>query len=336
MIRRIPCWSPSAPAPVPPCPLTNNPRFVYDSYRRFIQMFSDVVMELPKRNFEVIIDEVKAARGVKLDSELVTEDMQELVARFKAYYKEKMGKDFPQDAKVQLMEAVKAVFRSWDNPRANVYRAMNDIPYSWGTAVNEKKMYGEFLMNAQGEDVVAGIRTPSPIASLKEVMPDVYQQFIDISSRLENHYRDMQDMEFTIERGKLYMLQTRNGKRTPGAALKIAVDLVKEGLINEQEALLMLEPNSLDAVLHAKFNAEALKKAEPIANGLAASPGAGCGAVYFTAEDCEAHAAEGPVVLVRLETSRRPGHGPLLRLRLRRSDRGRGEQDRHHRRQRHP
>ena len=309
--------------------LTNNPRFVYDSYRRFIQMFSDVVMELPKRNFEVIIDEVKAARGVKLDSELVTEDMQELVARFKAYYKEKMGKDFPQDAKVQLMEAVKAVFRSWDNPRANVYRAMNDIPYSWGTAVNvqtmvfgnwgddsgtgvaftrdpatgEKKMYGEFLMNAQGEDVVAGIRTPSPIASLKEVMPDVYQQFIDISSRLENHYRDMQDMEFTIERGKLYMLQTRNGKRTPGAALKIAVDLVKEGLINEQEALLMLEPNSLDAVLHAKFNAEALKKAEPIANGLAASPGAGCGAVYFTAEDCEAHAAEGPVVLVRLETS---------------------------------
>ncbi|MBR1845377.1 MAG: pyruvate, phosphate dikinase, partial [Oscillospiraceae bacterium] len=304
-------------------------RFVWDSYRRFIQMFSDVVMELPKRNFEVNIDEVKAARGVKLDSELVTEDMQELVARFKAYYKEKMGQDFPQDAKVQLMEAVKAVFRSWDNPRANVYRAMNDIPYSWGTAVNvqtmvfgnwgddsgtgvaftrdpatgERKMYGEFLMNAQGEDVVAGIRTPSPIAKLKETMPAVYDQFIDISSRLEKHYRDMQDMEFTIERGQLYMLQTRNGKRTPGAALKIAVDLVKEGLINEKEALLMLEPNSLDAVLHAKFNPAALAKATPIASGLPASPGAGCGAVYFTAEDCEAHAANGPVLLVRLETS---------------------------------
>ena len=232
--------------------LTNNPRFVYDSYRRFIQMFSDVVMELPKRNFEVIIDKVKEERGVKLDSELDTDDMKRLVSEFKAYYLEQKGEEFPQDAKVQLMEAVKAVFRSWDNPRANVYRAMNDIPYSWGTAVNvqtmvfgnwgndsgtgvaftrdpatgERKMYGEFLMNAQGEDVVAGIRTPQPIAQLKEVMPDVYDQFIDISQRLEKHYKDMQDMEFTIERGKLYMLQTRNGKRTPAAALKIAVDLV--------------------------------------------------------------------------------------------------------------
>ena len=309
--------------------LTGNPRFVYDSYRRFIQMFSDVVMELPKRNFEVIIDELKDARGVKLDSELDAEDMKLLVSKFKAYYEEKMGSAFPQDPKVQLMEAVKAVFRSWDNPRANVYRAMNDIPYSWGTAVNvqtmvfgnwgndsgtgvaftrdpstgENKMYGEFLMNAQGEDVVAGIRTPSPIAKLKEVMPEVYDQFIEISQRLEHHYRDMQDMEFTIERGKLYMLQTRNGKRTPAAALKIAVDLVREGLVTEQEALLMLEPNSLDAVLHSGFNKDALAKATPIAQGLPASPGAGCGAVYFTAEDCEAHAPDGPVLLVRLETS---------------------------------
>ena len=309
--------------------LTGNPRFVYDSYRRFIQMFSDVVMELPKRNFEVIIDELKDARGVKLDSELDAEDMKLLVSKFKAYYEEKMGSAFPQDPKVQLMEAVKAVFRSWDNPRANVYRAMNDIPYSWGTAVNvqtmvfgnwgndsgtgvaftrdpstgENKMYGEFLMNAQGEDVVAGIRTPSPIAKLKEVMPEVYDQFIEISQRLEHHYRDMQDLEFTIERGKLYMLQTRNGKRTPAAALKIAVDLVREGLVTEQEALLMLEPNSLDAVLHSGFNKDALAKATPIAQGLPASPGAGCGAVYFTAEDCEAHAPDGPVLLVRLETS---------------------------------
>ena len=309
--------------------LTGNPRFVYDSYRRFIQMFSDVVMELPKRNFEVIIDELKDARGVKLDSELDADDMKLLVSKFKAYYEEKMGSAFPQDPKVQLMEAVKAVFRSWDNPRANVYRAMNDIPYSWGTAVNvqtmvfgnwgndsgtgvaftrdpstgENKMYGEFLMNSQGEDVVAGIRTPSPIAKLKEVMPEVYDQFLEISQRLEHHYRDMQDMEFTIERGKLYMLQTRNGKRTPAAALKIAVDLVREGLVTEQEALLMLEPNSLDAVLHSGFNKDALAKATPIAQGLPASPGAGCGAVYFTAEDCEAHAPDGPVLLVRLETS---------------------------------
>lgn len=309
--------------------LTGNPRFVYDSYRRFIQMFSDVVMELPKKNFEVLIDLQKEARGVKLDSELLTEDMKELVVKFKEYYKEKMGEDFPQDAKKQLMEAVKAVFRSWDNPRAQVYRKMNDIPADWGTAVNvqtmvfgnwgddsgtgvaftrnptsgEKELYGDFLMNAQGEDVVAGIRRTSDISELKRINPDVYDQFVEIANRLENHYRDMQDMEFTIERGKLYMLQTRNGKRTPGAALKIAVDLVKEGLISEQEALLMLEPSSLDAVLHANFTKHALATAKAVAAGVPASPGAGCGAVYFTAEDCEEKAAEGPVILVRQETS---------------------------------
>jgi pyruvate,orthophosphate dikinase len=309
--------------------LTCNPRFVYDSYRRFIQMFSDVVMELPKKNFEALIDEMKAKRNVQLDSELVTEDMMELVDSFKAFYKEKMGEDFPQDPKVQLMEAVKAVFRSWDNPRANVYRAMNDIPYDWGTAVNvqtmvfgnwgddsgtgvaftrnpttgAKELYGDFLMNAQGEDVVAGIRRTSDISELQRVNPTVYAQFVDIANRLETHYKDMQDMEFTIERGKLYMLQTRNGKRTPGAALKIAVDLVKEGLIDEKQALLMLEPNSLDAVLHSTFTAEALASATPVATGVPASPGAGCGAVYFTAEECEAKAAEGPVILVRQETS---------------------------------
>ncbi len=309
--------------------LTGNPRFVYDSYRRFIQMFSDVVMELPKKNFEVLIDLVKENRGVQLDSELLTEDMMLLVEKFKAYYKEKMGEDFPQNPKVQLMESVKAVFRSWDNPRAQVYRAMNDIPADWGTAVNvqtmvfgnwgddsgtgvaftrnpttgEKELYGDFLMNAQGEDVVAGIRRTSDISELKKINPAVYDQFVDIATRLENHYRDMQDMEFTIERGQLYMLQTRNGKRTPGAALKIAVDLVKEGLISEQEALLMIEPNSLDAVLHNTFTARALATAKPVANGVPASPGAGCGAVYFTAEDCEAHASEQPVILVRQETS---------------------------------
>ncbi|MCC8182629.1 MAG: pyruvate, phosphate dikinase [Clostridiales bacterium] len=309
--------------------LTNNPRFVYDSYRRFIQMFSDVVMELPKRNFEDIIDQVKEQKGVQLDSELETEDMQSLVSQFKAFYLERMGEEFPQDPKIQLMEAVRAVFRSWDNPRAQVYRAMNDIPADWGTAVNvqtmvfgnwgddsgtgvaftrnpttgEKELYGDFLMNAQGEDVVAGIRRTSDISELKKVNPAVYEQFVDIATRLENHYRDMQDMEFTIERGQLYMLQTRNGKRTPGAALKIAVDLVKEGMISEQEALLMLEPNSLDAVLHDNFTKEALASATPIATGVPASPGAGCGAVYFTAEDCEAHSAEMPVLLVRQETS---------------------------------
>ncbi len=309
--------------------LTGNPRFVYDSYRRFIQMFSDVVMELPKKNFEVLIDVVKEQRGVQLDSELLTEDMKNLVVMFKKYYKDKMGEDFPQDPKIQLMESVKAVFRSWDNPRANVYRAMNDIPYDWGTAVNvqtmvfgnwgddsgtgvaftrnpttgEKELYGDFLMNAQGEDVVAGIRRTSDISELKKINPAVYEQFVDIATRLENHYRDMQDMEFTIERGQLYMLQTRNGKRTPGAALKIAVDLVKEGLIDEKQALLMLEPNSLDAVLHSNFTRRALNNATPIANGVPASPGAGCGAVYFTAEECEEKAAEGPVILVRQETS---------------------------------
>ena len=309
--------------------LTGNPRFVYDSYRRFIQMFSDVVMELPKKNFEVLIDLVKEERGVQLDSELLTKDMKLLVEQFKAYYKEKMGTDFPQDPKVQLMEAIRAVFRSWDNPRAQVYRKMNDIPADWGTAVNvqtmvfgnwgndsgtgvaftrnpatgEKKLFGDFLMNAQGEDVVAGIRRTSDISELKKINPAVYDEFVEIATRLENHYHDMQDMEFTIERGKLYMLQTRNGKRTPGAALKIAVDLVKEGLISEKEALLMIEPGSLDAVLHSNFTAQALASAKPVANGVPASPGAGCGAVYFTAEEAEAAAANGPVILVRQETS---------------------------------
>ncbi len=309
--------------------LTGNPRFVYDSYRRFIQMFSDVVMELPKKNFEVLIDLVKEERGVQLDSELLTEDMKRLVEQFKAYYKEKMGSEFPQDPKVQLMEAVRAVFRSWDNPRAQVYRRMNDIPADWGTAVNvqtmvfgnwgndsgtgvaftrnpatgEKKLFGDFLMNAQGEDVVAGIRRTSDISELKKINPAVYDEFVEIATRLENHYHDMQDMEFTIERGKLYMLQTRNGKRTPGAALKIAVDLEKEGLITEKEALLMLEPNSLDAVLHSNFTQRALASAKPVATGVPASPGAGCGAVYFTAEEAEAAAANGPVILVRQETS---------------------------------
>ena len=309
--------------------LTGNPRFVYDSYRRFIQMFSDVVMELPKKNFEVLIDLVKEERGVQLDSELLTKDMKRLVDQFKDYYKEKMGHDFPQDPKVQLMEAIRAVFRSWDNPRAQVYRKMNDIPADWGTAVNvqtmvfgnwgndsgtgvaftrdpatgEKKLFGDFLMNAQGEDVVAGIRRTSDISELKKINPTVYNEFVEIATRLENHYHDMQDMEFTIERGKLYMLQTRNGKRTPGAALKIAVDLVHEGLISEKEALLMIEPNSLDAVLHSNFTAQALANAKPVATGVPASPGAGCGAVYFTAEDAEAAAENGPVILVRQETS---------------------------------
>ncbi len=309
--------------------LTNNPRFVYDSYRRFIQMFSDVVMGLPKKNFEVLIDQIKEQRGVQLDSELLTEDMYQLVQKFKEYYRENMGEDFPQEPKIQLMEAVKAVFRSWNNDRAKVYRKMNDIPDDWGTAVNvqtmvfgnwgddsgtgvaftrnpttgEKELYGDFLMNAQGEDVVAGIRRTSDISELKKINPAVYEQFVEIAGRLENHYRNMQDMEFTIERGQLYMLQTRDGKRTPGAALKIAVDLVKEGLISEQEALLMLEPNSLDAVLHSNFTKRALETGKVIATGVPASPGAGCGAVYFTAEECEEKAAEGPVILVRQETS---------------------------------
>ena len=305
-------------------------RFVYDSYRRFIQMFSDVVMEIPKKTFEVIIDEVKEKKGVTNDIDLDVDDMKELVARFKAYYKEQKGEDFPSDPYQQMMEAVKAVFRSWDNPRANVYRRMNDIPYSWGTAVNvmpmvfgnlnnqsgtgvaftrnpatgEKKLFGEYLINAQGEDVVAGIRTPSKIEQLKEEMPQVYEQFQKIANNLENHYKDMQDMEYTIENGKLYMLQTRNGKRTAAAALKIAVDLVDEGMITEKEAVMRVEPKQLDSLLHPTFDAKALKKATPIGEGLAASPGAACGQVVFSAEDAKRWAEHGHrVVLVRLETS---------------------------------
>ncbi|MEE0060231.1 MAG: pyruvate, phosphate dikinase, partial [Acutalibacteraceae bacterium] len=305
-------------------------RFVYDSYRRFIQMFSDVVMEISKKRFEVIIDELKEQKGVKDDIELDAEDMKKLVVLFKDYYKEQKGEDFPVDPKAQLMAAVKAVFRSWDNPRANVYRRMNDIPYSWGTAVNvqpmvfgnlnensgtgvaftrdpatgEKALFGEYLINAQGEDVVAGVRTPSTIDKLAEEMPEVYNQFVEIANKLENHYRDMQDMEFTIENGKLYMLQTRNGKRTAAAALKIAVDLVDEGMITEEEAVLRVEPKQLDALLHPQFDAAALKKATPIGKGLAASPGAACGKVVFTAEDAKEWAENGDkVVLVRLETS---------------------------------
>ena len=311
---------------------TGNPRFAYDSYRRFVQMFSDVVMELSKSDFEKIIDEMKETKGVKLDTELDAADMKALVAKFKDLYKSKMGSDFPADPKTQLIEAVKAVFRSWDNPRANVYRRMNEIPYDWGTAVNvqamvfgnsgensgtgvaftrnpatgEKALFGEYLINAQGEDVVAGIRTPSPIAHLAEQMPEVYAQFVDIATKLENHYRDMQDMEFTIEDGHLYMLQTRNGKRTAAAALKIAVDLVDEGMITESEAVLRVEPKQLDSLLHPQFDAAALKAAEVIGKGLAASPGAACGQVVFTAEDAKESFESGAmkkVVLVRLETS---------------------------------
>ena len=310
--------------------LTGNERFAYDSYRRFIQMFSDVVMEIGKSFFERVLDDIKEKKGVKFDTELTAEDMKEVVELFKAIYKEKKGEDFPQDPKVQLMEAIKAVFRSWDNPRANYYRRMNDIPYDWGTAVNvqsmvfgnmgdtsgtgvaftrdpstgEKKLYGEYLINAQGEDVVAGIRTPQKIETLKEVMPEVYEQFVNIAKTLENHYRDMQDMEYTIERGKLYMLQTRNGKRTAAAALKIAVDLVNEGMITTDEAILKVEPKQLDSLLHPQFDAKALKAAKPVGEGLPASPGAACGQVYFTAEDATAAAKSGKkVVLVRLETS---------------------------------
>ena len=305
-------------------------RFVYDSYRRFIQMFSDVVMGLAKSTFEVIIDEVKEKKGVKNDIDLDADDMKELVKLFKAHYKKEMGEDFPSDPKAQLMESVKAVFRSWDNPRANVYRRMNEIPYSWGTAVNvqpmvfgnlnensgtgvaftrdpatgERALFGEYLINAQGEDVVAGIRTPSHISKLAEDMPEVYKQFADIANRLEEHYADMQDMEFTIENGKLYMLQTRNGKRTAAAALKIAVDLVDEGKISEDTAVLRVEPKQLDALLHPQFDAKALKAAKPIGKGLAASPGAACGKVVFTAEDAKAWHENGEkIVLVRLETS---------------------------------
>ena len=309
---------------------TGDPRFAYDSYRRFIQMFSDVVMELSKKRFEEIIDEVKAQKGVKNDIDLDTGDMKELVERFKAFYKKEKGEDFPQDPRAQLMAAVQAVFRSWDNPRANVYRRMNEIPYEWGTAVNvqamvfgnagndsgtgvaftrnpatgEKALFGEYLINAQGEDVVAGVRTPSPISRLHEEMPALYDQFAAIADRLEKHYKDMQDMEFTIEHGKLYMLQTRNGKRTAAAALKIAVDLVDEGMIDQEEAVLRVDPKQLDALLHPQFDPKALKEAEPIGKGLAASPGAACGRVVFTAEDAkEWHDRGDKVILVRLETS---------------------------------
>ncbi|MET0016319.1 pyruvate, phosphate dikinase [Oscillibacter sp.] len=309
---------------------TENPRFAYDSYRRFIQMFSDVVMELSKKRFEEIIDEVKAKKGVKQDIDLDADDMKQLSVMFKAFYKKEKGEDFPQDPKVQLMEAVKAVFRSWDNPRANVYRRMNEIPYDWGTAVNvqsmvfgntgnnsgtgvaftrnpatgEKALFGEYLINAQGEDVVAGVRTPSPISKLKDEMPEVFEEFSKIANNLENHYRDMQDMEFTIQDRKLYMLQTRNGKRTAAAALKVAVDLVDEGMISEKEAVLRVEPKQLDALLHPQFDAEALKKAAVIGKGLAASPGAACGRVVFTAEEAKEWSDRGEkVILVRLETS---------------------------------
>jgi pyruvate,orthophosphate dikinase len=310
--------------------LTGNERFAYDSYRRFIQMFSDVVMGVAKAKFEEILDEAKEERGITSDTELDTDDLKKIVKRYKALYLAELGHDFPQDPKEQLLEAVKAVFRSWDNPRAIVYRRMNDIPGDWGTAVNvqamvfgnmgndsgtgvaftrdpstgEKKLYGEFLMNAQGEDVVAGIRTPKAISDLQDTMPEVYDQFVTIAKTLEDHYRDMQDMEFTIERGKLYMLQTRNGKRTAASALKIAVDLVAEGKLTKEEALLKIDPKQLDALLHPTFDTDALKKAEPIAKGLAASPGAACGKIYFTAEEAaEAAEAGEEVILVRLETS---------------------------------
>ena len=309
---------------------TNNERFAYDSYRRFIQMFSDVVMELSKKRFEEIIDEMKEERGITFDTEFSTEDLKEMVEKFKAFYKSEKGEDFPQDPKVQMIESIKAVFRSWDNPRANVYRRMNDIPYSWGTAVNvqamvfgnmgetsgtgvaftrnpstgEKKLYGEYLINAQGEDVVAGVRTPNPIAQLENDMPEVDKEFTEIATKLENHYRDMQDMEYTIEEGKLYMLQTRNGKRTAASAIKIAVDLVNEGMLTKEEAILKVEPKQLDSLLHPTFVQDELKKADVFVKGLAASPGAACGKVYFTAEDCVEAVQRGEkVVLVRLETS---------------------------------
>ncbi|MFR1518619.1 MAG: pyruvate, phosphate dikinase [Clostridia bacterium] len=310
---------------------TGNPRFAYDSYRRFIQMYSDVVMEVGKKYFEKLIDEMKEEKGVKLDTELDADDLKKLAQLFKAEYKDKIGEDFPSDPIKQLMGAIKAVFRSWDNPRAIYYRRMNDIPSSWGTAVNvqmmvfgnmgntsgtgvafsrnpatgEKKLYGEYLMNAQGEDVVAGVRTPQTIDQLKSENPEVYKQFYDIVYKLENHYKDMQDMEFTIEDGKLYMLQTRNGKRTAAAALKIACDLVDEGMITPEQAVLMIDPRQLDALLHPQFEAAALKKAVPIGEALPASPGAACGKVVFTAEDATEWAVkkQEKVVLVRLETS---------------------------------
>ena len=309
---------------------TNNKRFAYDAYRRFIAMFSDVVMEIEKSKFEAVLDEYKEKKGVQYDKDLDAEDLVGVVARFKEIYKAEKGVEFPQDPKEQLMEAVKAVFRSWDNPRAIYYRRMNDIPGSWGTAVNvqsmvfgnmgddcgtgvaftrnpatgEKKLYGEYLLNAQGEDVVAGIRTPQPIATLAEAMPEVYDQFVKTANILENHYRDMQDMEYTIEHGKLFMLQTRNGKRTAAAALKIAVDLVDEGMLTPDEAVLKVEPKQLDSLLHPNFDAAALKAAKAIAQGLPASPGAACGQIFFTAEDAVEAAKTGmKVLLVRNETT---------------------------------
>ena len=309
---------------------TKNPRFAYDSYRRFIQMFSDVVMEVPKSRFEKIIDEIKEEKGVKFDVDLDVNDMKELIKRFKAIYKEAIGQDFPQEPAMQLLEAVKAVFRSWDNPRANVYRRMNDIPGDWGTAVNIQTMvfgnmgntsgtgvaftrnpatgargiYGEYLIDAQGEDVVAGVRTPQPISKLEEDMPNCYREFIRLAHKLESHYRDMQDMEFTIQEGKLYFLQTRNGKRTAEAAINIACDLVEEGMITPEEAVLRIEAKSLDQLLHPAFDAEALKKGKVIGHALPASPGSAAGKVYFTAEDAKNAAAKGErVILVRLETS---------------------------------
>ncbi len=309
---------------------SGNPRWAWDCYRRFIQMYSDVVMEVGKKYFEVLIDKMKEDRGVKLDTELTAEDLKELAGQFKAEYKAKLGTDFPSDPVEQLMGAIKAVFRSWDNPRANVYRRDNDIPYSWGTAVNvqsmafgnmgdncgtgvaftrnpatgEKKLFGEFLTNAQGEDVVAGVRTPMPISEMAEKFPAAYEQFVKVCSILEEHYRDMQDMEFTVEDGKLYMLQTRNGKRTAAAALKIACDLVDEGMIDEKKAVAMIEPRTLDTLLHPQFDAKVVKATEPMARALAASPGAACGRCVFSAEDAKAWAERGEkVLLVRLETS---------------------------------
>jgi pyruvate,orthophosphate dikinase len=311
--------------------LTNNERFAYDSYRRFIQMFSDVVMEIEKPKFEKILEGVKKENGVNLDNDLTADNLKEVVRRYKELFKKEKGFEFPQEPKIQLMEAVKSVFRSWDNPRAIVYRRLNDIPGDWGTAVNvqemvygnmgddsgtgvaftrnpstgEKKLYGEFLMNAQGEDVVAGIRTPQTIEHLKDIMPDMYNQFADIAVKLEKHYKDMQDMEFTIEKGKLFMLQTRNGKRTAAAALRIAVDLEKEGMLSKEEAVMKVDPKQLDALLHPNFEPKALKEAEPIAKGLPASPGAATGRVYFEAEDAVDAFKNGEknVVLVRVETS---------------------------------
>ena len=309
---------------------SGNPRWAWDCYRRFIQMYSDVVMEVGKKYFEQLIDKMKEEKGVTQDVELTADDLKTLANQFKAEYKSKIGEDFPDDPKEQLFGAVKAVFRSWDNPRANYYRMQNDIPYSWGTAVNvqmmafgnmgdtsgtgvaftrnpatgEKKLMGEFLMNAQGEDVVAGVRTPMPIDKMKEIMPEVYEQFQKICNTLENHYRDMQDMEFTIEDKHLYMLQTRNGKRTAAAAIKIACDLIDEGMISEKDAIMQIDPKTLDALLHPQFDAAALKKAKPIGNALPASPGAATGEIVFTAEDAVAEGKKGKkVILVRLETS---------------------------------